>query len=108
MKCLVSDAVHVGVAAAAATLRLAAISAISVRNIDSPQFRREANKGSRAFKPLISSSFSKEAVGVDIDADPDFGAPLDLGQPIADDVLDVEASAGVDEQALAMAAAEHR
>ena len=49
----------------------------------------------------------KEAVGVDVDRDADLGAPFEPAQPVADDVLDVEAARGVDQQALAVAAAQH-
>src|SRR4051794_30221185 len=61
---------------------------------------------------VFGASYSKvvlleEAVGVDVDADPDFGAPFDRGKPVADHVLDVERAAGVNEQALAVAAAKH-
>src|SRR5690348_732691 len=37
----------------------------------------------------------EKAVGVDVDADADLRAPLDLRKPIADHVLHIEASAGV-------------
>src|SRR3954471_5383636 len=49
----------------------------------------------------------KETIRIDIDADADLRAPLDAGQPVADHVLDIEASARVDQQALAVAAAKH-
>jgi VCBS repeat-containing protein len=49
----------------------------------------------------------KEAVGVDVDRDADLGAPVELAEPVADDVLDVELARGVDQQALAVAAAQH-
>ena len=58
---------------------------------------------------MKSSLFNglEEAVRIDIDADSDFRAPFHAGQPVADDILNVEASPGVDKQPLAMAAAEH-
>src|SRR6185503_14198866 len=55
----------------------------------------------------VKLSASKKAVGVDVDSDPDLWAPFDFGEPVADDVLDVEASSGMDEEPLAVAAAEH-
>ena len=51
--------------------------------------------------------FSNEAVGVDVDADPDLAAPVEGREPVADHVLHVEATAGMDQQALAMTAAKH-
>src|SRR6478672_12198034 len=54
-----------------------------------------------------ASVASEETVGVHVDADADLGAPVECGEPVADDVLDVEAAAGVDEDALAVAAAKH-
>src|SRR5690349_7708185 len=50
-----------------------------------------------------SSSVLEETVRIDVDADPDLGAPFDLAEPVADDVLDVEAPARVDEEPLAVA-----
>src|SRR5437868_8539095 len=50
----------------------------------------------------------EKTVWIDVDADADLRAPFDLGEPIADHVLDIEAAAGVDEEALPMAAPEHR
>ena len=42
-----------------------------------PQSNSEASNRRAPFKPLISSVFSKEAVGIDVDADADFGAPFE-------------------------------
>ena len=49
----------------------------------------------------------QEAVGVDVDRDANLGRPIEAAEPIADDVLDVEFARRVDQQALAMAAAQH-
>src|SRR5437763_10807646 len=49
----------------------------------------------------------QETVGVNVDADPNPGVPVDGGEPVADHVLDIEAAPGVHQQALAVAAAEH-
>ena len=50
----------------------------------------------------------KEAVRVDVDATRTLAPQSSAAEPVADHVLDVEAAAGVDQQALAMAAAQHR
>ena len=57
--------------------------------------------------PLKGGVFLQETVGVDVDADADFRSPVDPCEPIADHILNIETSARMDEQALAMAASEH-
>src|SRR5689334_4536963 len=42
---------------------------------------------------------SEKAVGIDVDADPNSRAPVDVGEPITNDVLDVQATARMNEQA---------
>ena len=49
----------------------------------------------------------EEAVRVDVDRDSDLAAPIYLAEPVADDVLDVETARRVDQDALAVSAAEH-
>src|SRR5438045_2172903 len=50
----------------------------------------------------------QEAVGVDVDADADLWAPIEGREPVADDILHVEAAPGVDQQSLPMTASQHR
>ena len=40
--------------------------------------------------------FLQEAVGIDVDADADLRVPLHGGEPVADDVLHIQAPCGVD------------
>src|SRR5687768_13699996 len=53
------------------------------------------------------SAFSEEAIRVHVHCNANLGAPLDARQPGADDVLDVETALGMDQEALAVAAAQH-
>ena len=46
---------------------------------------------------------SQETIGIDIDRDAHLGWPVERAEPVADDVLDVEAARGVDQDSLAMA-----
>src|SRR5688500_15291160 len=57
---------------------------------------------------IVQRLASEEAVRVDIDRDPHLRSPFDLREPVANDVLHVEAARGMDEQALPMAPPEHR
>lgn len=61
----------------------------------------------RAGKSFDKDRFLKEAVGTDISANSHIRAPIDLGEPAADNVLYVEAAAGGDEVSLVAATAEH-
>ena len=49
----------------------------------------------------------QEAVGVNVNADPHFRAPFQPGQPVANDILDIERPIGVNEKPLAVPPSEH-
>jgi hypothetical protein len=52
-----------------------------------------------------NSTLSDEAVGIDIDGHTNAAGEVDVAEPSANDVLDIECAAGVNEKALTVAPA---
>src|SRR5438270_7998074 len=108
MKCFDFASYHAASAGAHVDTSAAARHPHNTDLMKPPSLRHaQANTPGQSSKPFDYQPFLKETVRVDVDADADLRAPVECREPVADHVLDVEAAPGMDEQALAVAAAEH-